>query len=123
MTEETREDTEQTPSACQGEGFPIELQPHPDKVNGRKSVALSLASPDPYNKHRPNSPDTSRAFPPLGFPLPPATPAAARSIAPASKVMPQALQAGRGALIYRLRKDAVVSSSRRSAGMSASGKV
>jgi len=52
MTEETRRDTEQTPSACQADALPIELQPHAREANGRKSVAPSLASPDPHNKYR-----------------------------------------------------------------------
>jgi len=53
---ETCEDTEQTSVesfACQADALPIELQPHPDSVNGRKSVAPSLAKLDSYNNHRP----------------------------------------------------------------------
>jgi len=61
--------------------------------------------------------------PTAGFTSPPVTPAAARSIAPARKVMPQALQAGRGGLICPLRKEAVVSSSPRVARTLPWGKV
>ena len=52
-------------------------------------------SPDPYNKHRPTQRVPAGQVHPATSDVPPA----ARSIAPARKVSPQALQAGRGAII------------------------
>jgi hypothetical protein len=99
MGEETRRNIEQTsvaPSTCQADALPIELQPHPDSVNGRKSVAPSLAKLDSYNNHRPiqRVPAAVLSQPPV--------PAAVAIFFPGpgpQGFAPQALRAGRGAII------------------------
>jgi len=82
--EETRRNTEQTSPRLPARQTLSRLSYSPTlfQANGRKSVAPSLASPDPYNKHRltPSVPAAVLAVPPV--------PAAARSSfpAPARKV-------------------------------------